>query len=267
VRTLTIASQKGGVGKTTVALNLSFALAQRGWKTLLVDADPQGAIGLSLSTPPQKAAGLAGYVAGRHPFESAVKRTRQNGFDIMPMGRIALQDTHGFGAILLEGSALERLADDTRERYDVVVFDTPSGFGGVSMAVLKATDCVLAPLQAEPLGLRSVTQLFEVISGLLDQGHELKIVGIVLTMLQTRDPESLTVAEEVWTQLPQDLVLETAIPRDPVVLKANKAGVPLGLLSRRPPPLAAFFAQLAAELEPRMKLPVADDEGPIPLFD
>ncbi|MCP4657418.1 MAG: ParA family protein, partial [bacterium] len=123
------------------------------------------------------------------------------------------------------------------------------------------------PLQAEPLGLRSVTQLFEVVSGLLDQGHELKIVGIVLTMLQTRDPESLTVAEEVWTQLPEDLVLETAIPRDPVILKANRAGVPLGLLSRRPPPLAAFFAQLAAELEPRLGLPVADDEGPIPLFD
>ena len=268
MKSLAIASQKGGVGKTTTALNLSFALSRRGWKTLLVDCDPQGAIGLSLSGPIESSPGLAEIVAGSLDFESARLSTREDGFSILPMGGIAVRDTQAFGSRLRQGGFIAKLVESSRGHFDVMVFDTPCGFGAVTMAVLEVVDHLLCPLQAEPLAMRSSLQILEVVAELREEEATIEGLSFLLTMLQTRLGDSLSVAQEAWSQFPVGLVLETTIPRDPVVLKANAAGVPLGLLSRHAPPLAAVFDQLAMEMETRLNLPLPeDDHEPIPLFD
>jgi chromosome partitioning protein len=266
MKVLAVVSQKGGVGKTSVSLNLAFALARLGWRTLLVDADPQGGIGLSLNRR-DSGAGLAALVSGTASLDEAVLHTRSPDFDLLPIGAIAVQDTHGFGSRLMDGRALEAIAATAAPRYDLLVIDTPSGFGGVTMGALRAADFALTPLQAEPSALRSAPQLLEVLESLRQEGRRVRLAGALMTMLQVRNKDSLAVAQEVWSRFPQNLVLDTHVLRDPTFLEASTLGVPIGLMRRHPPAAAAVFDQIAQELEPRLELVKGgDDDGPLPLF-
>ena len=138
---------------------------------------------------------------------------------------------------------------------------------GATLGALRAADYVLSPLQAEPVALKTLPQLLALLGALRAEGVDIELAAIVLCMLQQRNSDSLAVAEEVWARMPRELVVETTIPRDPTVLAASAAGVPLGLLSRlRPPPLALVFDQLAMELAPRLGLTGEGDDGPVGLF-
>ena len=266
-RSVCVASQKGGVGKTTVALNLAHAIARRGWRTLIIDTDPQGGIGLSLSKRTATAAGLAQFISGTAPLDSVIIQTKLDTLSILPVGRLAMQDTPGFGMVLADGAALAGVLAQTSGRFDVVLLDTPSGFSGVTMGALRASTHVLSPVQAEPLAARSLAQLLEVLGAVRNEGSQVELLGVVLTMLQTRVEKSLTVADELWTQL-GDRVFQTSIPRDALFLEASAAGVPLGLLTRRPSAASSAFEQLAIEVEARLKLvPAEEAYGPVSLVD
>ena len=263
MKTVSIVSAKGGVGKTTLSLNLALALARRSWRTLLVDADPQGAIGHSLHKK-SPSPGLAGYVTGRATLDTALVPTKLPELTLLPIGPLAVQDTQGFGEHLADGRAFATLAKAASDRFDVMVIDTPCGFAGVTMGALRASDFALAPLQAEPIALRALTQLLDVLTALRGEQRAVKQVGVVLTMLQLRNKESLSVAQETWAKLPAELVLETNIPRDPIFLEASAVGVPVGLLRQQPPPVASLFDRLATELEPRLELTTTSrDDGPV----
>src|SRR4051812_29030796 len=261
-----VVSQKGGVGKTTLALNLAYALAKRNHRLLLVDSDPQGAVGLSLQRPSTDV-GLAGYVADRTPLDQVVIKTRIPELDLLPVGNIAFQDSHAFACRMADGAEMKRLVADAQSRYSLMLVDTPAGFGGCTMGVLRVADLALAPLQAEPVALRTASQLLEVLGAIRQEGGKVKLAGVVLTMLELRNPDSLAVATQVWAEFPTKAVFQTTVPRDRTFLQASTAGVPLGLLSRRAPPVAAVFDQLAQELEPHLELEVdSKEDGPIALF-
>jgi chromosome partitioning protein len=197
-----------------------------------------------------------------------IVQTRMPELRLLPVGPVAIQDTAGFGVTLHQTGALERLMQEAAATHDIVLVDTPSGFGSSTMEAMRVGTHVLSPLQAEPIALRSLTQLLEVVAWLREQGAGLSIAGLVLTMLHTRDASSLGVAEEVWTRFPGELVLETTIPRDPAFLEASTAGVPVGLLRRRPPPVTAKFLQAVDELEVRMGMREEElADAPIALVD
>jgi chromosome partitioning protein len=263
---LAIAGQKGGVGKTTVALNLSLALASRGWKTLLVDTDPQGAVGRSLQGGVHERSGLADYLKGDVPLGQVTLRTRREQLDVLTVGRLTIQEMDGWAAELARG--LPALLEKARERYDVVVLDTMSGMSGPTGAVLRNADALLVPLQAEPLSLRTMQQVLEAVGQLREDGAQLSVAGFLLTMLQSRQEFSLAVAQEAWSHLPTHLVLDAFVPRDAVFLESSAQGVPVGLLRRRPPAVAMVFDQIAGELEPRLGLVSEEDsDAPLPLLD
>lgn len=251
---LAITSQKGGVGKTTVSVNIAYAMARRGWSTLLIDTDPQGSVGLSLSEKARKCQGFYDAVNTGASAVPLVLSTRLPELKIMTAGRTA----SFFEATRPEVDAAEGLrrvvADVEKKGYDLVIIDTPAGMHGITGDVMKVADYVLIPQQAEPLGMRSIPQVLHAIQTLRAAGGKLEVAGILLTMVQHDQKESADVIRELRGLLPGRLMLDTLIPRDATYMKASAVGVPVALLYAQPPAAAHVFDQLAAELEPRLRL-------------
>ncbi len=251
---LAITSQKGGVGKTTVSVNLAYSMARRGWNTLLVDTDPQGSVGLSLSEKARKCQGFYDAVNTGVPAVPLILPTRLPELKIMTAGQTA----GFFEAKVPEVNGMDGLrqviGDVRKQGVDVLIFDTPAGMHGITGDVLRVADYVLIPQQAEPLGMRSIPQVLHAVQSLRVAGAKLEVAGILMTMVQNDQKESTDVIRELRALLPGRLMLDSVIPRDPTHLKASAVGVPVALLYAQPPAAALIFDQLAAELEPRLRL-------------
>lgn len=264
---LAVVSQKGGVGKTTLALNLGYALARRGSQVCVVDLDPQGAIGLSLTRKMAQRPGVVDWVKGRAGLAEVLVKTRLPSLSLLPVGRVKGLETHDFQNALASGERVTRLIEEL-SRFEVVVLDTPSGFVGATLGALRGAHYALVPVQSEPIAARTLMRTFETLKSLEEEGHSVSLLGLVMTMLQRDDESSLAIAEDIWKTVPRHLVLDTSIPRSAVFLEASAAGVPLGLLSKRPPPEASSFDVLASEVERRIGLNAEDEQdAPIALVD
>jgi chromosome partitioning protein len=248
---ISTASQKGGVGKTTLCINLAYSLARRGWRVLLVDTDPQGGVGLSLAKSAKSREGFYEFVLKRGDLPNLVITTRLPELEVMPAG---LTDASARVTSVMH-EAPGRVADLLRAAelrgIDCVLFDTAAGLNGMSETIVKACDYVILPQQAEPLAVRSVPHMLETLARFRAEGAGVKVAGILLTMVMREHEMSLRVARELREMLPANLLFQQSIPRMPSFLDASALGVPVALTKRNPPPEALIFDQIAAELEQR----------------
>ncbi|HSB62190.1 MAG TPA: ParA family protein [Vicinamibacteria bacterium] len=250
-RRLAIASQKGGVGKTTVALNLAVALAEKGRRTLLADLDPQGGIALSLAKGDTELPGLAELLINEGDPLQAVTATQLPGLRLLARGRLDPTDVASFEAELSNGGALDRALARTEGDADLVILDTPSGLGRVTTAALGASDFALLAFQTESLALRSIGQALRVIEHVqATENPRLRLLGILPTLVERDHPSSLAVLGEIWNGFPD--ALETMVPRAEAFARASEMGVPVSFLSGAPIPEARRFDLLADEIEARM---------------
>src|SRR5262245_20580210 len=160
---LAIASQKGGVGKTTISLNLGLALARAGNRTLIMELDAQGSLGLSLGLPDRARPGIAEVLTAAEPLEAVLTRTRDPQLHVLCVGRVDPTTVSGFDEALTRGTVIPSLLARLAAEFDVVLVDCPAGLGKVTTRALEASSHVLSPLQAEPLALRSVGQILALI--------------------------------------------------------------------------------------------------------
>ena len=230
-RVLAVSNQKGGVGKTTTAINLGTALAAIGEKVLIVDMDPQGnaSTGLGVPRETRRVTIYDVIVDGRSVDESAVPTTVP-GLDIVP----ADADMSGVETELSQADrrsfrlrdALQAQGAEGQTRYDYVLIDCPPSLNLLTLNAMAAADAVLVPLQCEFFALEGLTQLMKTIEMVRQSlNPTLEIQGLVLTMYDRRSALSGQVAADVRSHF-GDKVYEAVIPRNVRVAEAPSFGKP-----------------------------------------
>ena len=249
--TIAIANQKGGVGKTTTAINIATAMAATGWKTLLVDLDPQGNASTGLGIP-TSARGVSSYdlLLQEATLDQAAQRTDVPGLDIVP----ATQDLSG-GEVELVGvedrTARLDQALSARSGYDICFIDCPPSLGLLTLNALGAADTLLVPLQCEFFALEGLSQLLQTVERVQERFNpDLGIVGVVLTMFDRRNRLTDQVADDVRDCLGK-LVFEAVIPRNVRLSEAPSHGLPALIYDHACPGSRAYIA-LARELIGRL---------------
>jgi len=229
-RVISVASQKGGVGKTTTAINLGACLAQESRRVLLIDIDPQGNCSSGLGVNGNDQA-LSTYevLIGQSEVKEALQSTALANLDLLPAGqRLSGAEVELVGMMARETRLKNALAT-IRDQYDYVLVDSPPSLGLLTINSLTASDSVLIPLQCEYLALEGLTQLISAIR--LVQDHlnpSLRIEGVLLTMFDARLNLSQQVADEA-RKFFSDRVYRTVIPRNVKLSEAPSFGKPIVL--------------------------------------
>ena len=167
-RIITIASQKGGVGKTTTALNLGYNLSRLGGRVLIVDGDPQGGITIASNLKKRTTMGIVNVLKKECGPGDIVMTTRENTLSIAGIGAMEPEDVLFFEAEALKGSLKELLRSLSRE-YSYVIVDAPAGIGGIVTSLLGASDSVIMVVHCRTLSLKTLPSFLKLIQWVKDK--------------------------------------------------------------------------------------------------
>jgi chromosome partitioning protein len=248
-----VANQKGGVGKTTTAINVATALAAIGWRVLLIDLDPQGnaSTGLGISQAERRSSSYQ-LLTGQAALSDCIVASRVPRLDVVP----ATVDLSGAEIELVEidhrtHRLRNALESATTARWDICLIDCPPSLGLLTINAMVAADSLLVPLQCEFFALEGLSQLLQTIERIRARFNPgLSILGVALTMYDRRNNLTEHVAQDVRACL-GDVVFGTVIPRNVRLSEAPSHGVPALIYDHRCPGSEAYMA-LARELLARL---------------
>ena len=227
-RIIAIANQKGGVGKTTTAINLSACLAEKGQKVLAIDMDPQGNMssGLGLDKDDIDKT-IYDMIIGESEIEAVIKKETIENLDILPSNvdlsavEIELIDVENKEFIV--NNSIQKI----RDNYDFIIIDCPPSLSLLTINAMTTADSVLVPIQCEYYALEGLSQLIHTVELVKDRlNSKLEIEGVVFTMYDARTNLSLQVVENVKDNLQQN-IYKTIIPRNIRLAEAPSYGTPI----------------------------------------
>ena len=227
-RTIAIANQKGGVGKTTTAINLSACLAEKGKKVLAVDMDPQGNMTSGLGVDKDSVENtIYNLIIGESKMEEVLIKDVLENLDIIPTNI----DLSGAEIELLDVEEKEYIVrneiDKIKDNYDFIIIDCPPSLSMLTINVMTTADSVLVPIQCEYYALEGLSQLIHTVELVRDRlNPKLTIEGVVFTMYDARTNLSLQVVENVKDNLEQT-IYKTIIPRNIRLAEAPSYGIPI----------------------------------------
>ena len=227
-KTIAIANQKGGVGKTTTAINLSACLAEKGKKVLVIDIDPQGNTSSGLGLEKDEIENTVyELIIGDVAVKKCIHKTCIKNLDIIPSD----VDLAGAEIELLDVSGREYILkneiDWIKDEYDFILIDCPPSLSMLTINAMTTADSVLVPIQCEYYALEGLSQLIRTISLVQKKlNPELEIEGVVFTMYDSRTNLSTQVVDNVKNNLNQN-VYNTIIPRNIRLAEAPSHGVPI----------------------------------------
>jgi chromosome partitioning protein len=245
-----IANQKGGVGKTTTAVNVGACIAEAGYATLLVDVDPQANATVGLGIPRSHYPGLYEVLSGRATISDAITEGSVPGLQVLPAGEglaganVELPRIGAFECLLRE-----RLGP-VRERFEYVLLDCPPSLGPLTVSALVAADRVIVPVQTEYFALEGLAGLLDTLALVRRElNPRLTVSGMLLTMHDSRTRLGQDVEREVRAHF-SDLVFSTVIPRNVRVGEAPSHGLPVTHHDPNSAGAEAYF-ELAKEVAAR----------------
>ena len=250
--TIAIANQKGGVGKTTTAINIATAMAATGWKVLLIDLDPQGnaSTGLGIGND-DRVRSSYDLMIDNVALSDCTQPTNIPGLEIVP----ATVDLSGAEIKLVSvddrTGRLRHILGQQAMRFDICVIDCPPSLGLLTLNALTAADTLLVPLQCEFFALEGLSHLLQTVERVQQRFNpDLGIVGVALTMFDRRNRLTDQVADDVRSCL-GELVFETVIPRNVRLSEAPSHGLPALVYDHNCSGSKAYMA-LARELIARL---------------
>ena len=226
---IAIVNQKGGVAKTTTAINLTASLGRLGKKVLLVDLDPQGnaTTGYGVLKRELELTTYEVLMGEARPSE-AVKKTAFENVDIIPSTQLLAEAEVRLLKFENKTLQLRKALTQIKDSYDIIIIDCLPSLGVLALNGISACDGIIIPMQCEPYSLEGVAELFSTVKRVKKStNRNIKILGIVFTMLDKRLMVSRDVMNSIRDKFPEDVIFKTEIPRSVRVAEAPSHGEPI----------------------------------------